>query len=52
MFPLEVDCGGNDSDGGACDTDGAGDEGATDEALPWSCDDDMDEAELVDVARL
>lgn len=47
---LGVDCGGIGNGGGACSTDG--DEGATDEAVPWSCDDDTVEVELVDVARL
>ncbi|CAD1480331.1 unnamed protein product, partial [Heterotrigona itama] len=51
-LPLGVDCDGIGNGGGACNTDGAGDEGATDEAVPWSCDDDTVEAELVDVARL
>lgn len=51
MLPLEADCDGNDSGGGGGGggAGGAGDGGATDE--PWSCDDDTDEAELVDVAR-
>lgn len=51
-LPLGVDCDDIGNGGGACNADGAGDEGATDEAVPWSCDDDTVEAELVDVARL
>lgn len=50
-LPLEADCDGNDSGGGGGGAGGAGDGGATDEEVPWSCDDDTDEAELVDVAR-
>lgn len=51
MLPLEADCDGNDSGGGGGGAGGAGDGGATDEEVPWSCDDDTDEAELVDVVR-
>lgn len=52
LDPLEADCDGNDSGGGGGGgAGGAGDGGATDEEVPWSCDDDTDEAELVDVVR-